>query len=537
MAQLSGHVYQLKWNPPLGALFAWIGETPSFTQLLYVLVHADDEDRVARLKQNMSYGLALALLNGVQVTANFSGSEILSLTVGPLPVINVVNMIPATLSGESWQDSEPNVTVNPANPLQIVGTAFTPDPAGGPDAPVYVSNDGGLSWTLNPVVPGGNSSTGTGDITVRFSQNALYAAYLRGDTSLTMNVAQTPDASGGAPMIAVEGRSHVDQPFVETLTDAGKDRVFVGNNDFAATSGNTGTVDVATDALGTGLFTQNRVDVRPTVPLYPNNPGFPPMDLPSVRPAVHPDGTVYAAFLGIRGNTPTQLVDVVVVRDDAWAAGVNPFRALLDPGDDLAGVIVAHKVAIGWMNYLGWQRTGSNITIAVDPRNSSTVYLAWCDGPGPQYTVHVRRSTNRGQSWSADLLTVVGATNPALAVNLAGKLGLVYQQLAMVNGAQRWETHFRSTLDAALWDDRVLATTPATTPAPVYDPYLGDYIYLTTVGLTFCGVFCANNTPDPANFPSSVRYQRKADFAGQRLLALDGTEVAPSIDPFFFRVS
>jgi hypothetical protein len=58
------------------------------------------------------------------------------------------------------------------------------------------------------------------------------------------------------------------------------------------------------------------------------------------------------------------------------------------------------------------------------------------------------------------------------------------------------------------------------------------------VGLTFCGVFCANNTPDPANFPSSVRYQRKANFATQTLLALDGiTPVPPSIDPFFFRVS
>jgi len=114
---------------------------------------------------------------------------------------------------------------------------------------------------------------------------------------------------------------------VETLTDAGRDRVFVGNNDFGAPGGHTGSVDVTTDALGTRIFTQNRVDSRPTVPLFPNTPGFPPMDLPSVRPAVHRDGTVYAAFLGIRANIPTQLIDVVVVRDDAWAAGANPFQA------------------------------------------------------------------------------------------------------------------------------------------------------------------------------------------------------------------
>src|SRR5713101_5321597 len=270
MPQLTGHVYQLKWNPALGALFAWIGETPSFTQLLYVLIHVDDEDRVARLKQNMSYGLVLAHLNDAQVTANYSQSEIQSLIVGPLPNITVVNMIPASLSNESRQDSEPNLTVNPQNPRQIVGTAFTPDPAGGPNAPVYVSNDGGFTWTLNPIVPGGNQFSGTGDITVRFSSNALYAGDLRGDNG-ALNVSQTPNAAGNATMTVLESRSKVDQPFVETLTDAGRDRVFVGNNDFNAPSGHTGTVDVTTDALGSGLFTQNRVDSRPTVPLYPNN--------------------------------------------------------------------------------------------------------------------------------------------------------------------------------------------------------------------------------------------------------------------------
>ncbi len=35
----------------------------------------------------------------------------------------VVNMIPRALSRETNQDSEPSITVNPANPLEIVGTA------------------------------------------------------------------------------------------------------------------------------------------------------------------------------------------------------------------------------------------------------------------------------------------------------------------------------------------------------------------------------------------------------------------------------
>jgi len=36
--------------------------------------------------------------------------------------VRVVNMIPTTASGETNHDSEPNLAVNPANPLQLVGT-------------------------------------------------------------------------------------------------------------------------------------------------------------------------------------------------------------------------------------------------------------------------------------------------------------------------------------------------------------------------------------------------------------------------------
>src|SRR5581483_3089395 len=53
----------------------------------------------------------------------------------------VVNMIPRSLSGEEHQDSEPTIAVNPANPLQIAASAFTPDPAAGPRAPIFVSTD------------------------------------------------------------------------------------------------------------------------------------------------------------------------------------------------------------------------------------------------------------------------------------------------------------------------------------------------------------------------------------------------------------
>jgi hypothetical protein len=42
--------------------------------------------------------------------------------------ISVVNMIPNLSSGETNQDSEPNLAVNPINTQEMAATAFTPSP-------------------------------------------------------------------------------------------------------------------------------------------------------------------------------------------------------------------------------------------------------------------------------------------------------------------------------------------------------------------------------------------------------------------------
>src|SRR5579871_2268336 len=42
--------------------------------------------------------------------------------------LHVVDIIPLSNSGETNQDSEPNLSLNPLNPQQIVASAFTPGP-------------------------------------------------------------------------------------------------------------------------------------------------------------------------------------------------------------------------------------------------------------------------------------------------------------------------------------------------------------------------------------------------------------------------
>ena len=292
---------------------------------------------------------------------------------------------------------------------------------------------------------------------------------------------------------------------------------------------------------------RQRVSVPPALNKVNNG-----QDGPPIRPAVHPDGTLYAGFYRwttINGNfTPAATItaDVIVVRDDNWAAGATPFQALLDPDDNIVGrrVITGRTVPFNNMSQpnFGQERfVASNLSIAIDPRNSSVVYVAWADRIGTDdYTLHVRLSADRGVTWSNDIRTITNATNPALAVNSAGKVAFLYQALTGDGANQRWETHVELTTDdwRTLPADVFLATVPANAPIAGPIPYLGDYVHILAVGAAFFGIFSANNQPDNANFPTGVTYQRNADFGTQTLLNLDNaTPVTISIDPFFFSIS
>jgi hypothetical protein len=467
--------------------------------------------------------------------------------------IFIVNIIPKSLSFESNQDSEPMLAVNPANPDQLVATAFTHDPSGGILAPYFISTDGGRTWALNTVVPGGDV---TGDITVAFSGTGqkLYAGILRQDSPdpliTRMNILATDDFASPTPMKVLDDRLQPDQPFALAVTvgdgpNAGRERVYIGSNDFAGQP-QTATVDVSLDAgAAAPVFTKVRIEHRST--------GAAGQDGPQVRTAVHADGTVYAAFYGWRtqsgdweANTLRVTADVVVVRDDQWGGGTPPFAALIDVGDGAVGQRVAQGVNFSFnrrgIPANGQQRLGGTLTIAVDPRpnQSGTVYLAWgSDEPGTGFTIHVRRSTNRGIIWSpSDLLTVSHGTNAALAITTNGVVGLLYQQLVGTGAQQQWETHFRQSTDGTTWSDVILATAPANDPSKDFDPYLGDYDHLLAVGKDFYGIFSASNVPDLAHFPLGVTFQRNADFNRRELLDLDNaSHVKASIDPFFFKLS
>jgi hypothetical protein len=458
--------------------------------------------------------------------------------------VRLVNMIPNSSSGETSQDSEPQVAVNPNNPDEIVATAFTP--ASGGNGPLYVSTDRGNTWDFRFVVPGGTPR----DQSVRFAESGmLYAGTLRGDRTKpnpprleilrAANVTLPRRHSGWRPgtvMTSLMTRDSTDQPYVTAMTVGKRDYVFVTNND------------------SRGAFVDHSDDARSTPPPA----GFMPAmidrrlvtrDSPSVRTAPHEDGTVYAAFCswavppaGTTPTYPTAYIDVV--RDDNFGGGTTPFRDLIG-GDGKPGVRVA-VVQIPFtgnpFTYLGLQRVGSSLSIAVDPRESSSVFIAWGDGPSREatQTLRVRWSGNQGLTWSNDLLVIPNATNPALAITRGGRVALLYQQLVRRRLQTAWETHVQVTQDywATPAEDILLASTWDFFHAGDGDPYIGDYADLIAVGRELFGVFCADNYPDSAHFPLGVRYQRNADFGKRLLLNVDGvTSVLTSVDPYFFEIS
>jgi hypothetical protein len=290
--------------------------------------------------------------------------------------ITVVNMIPKSSSGETNQDSEPSLAVNPANPLEIAGTAFTPSPnAASPNSPVFFSIDGGHTWALKDIISG----TPVRDQTLRFASSGnLYAGVLWGGgglTTINFDILRTNDFSGSNTMTLLARRQNDDQPFIQAATvtsgpGTGDDRIYVGSNDHAPPN-IPSTMDYSLNAAIAAATTKTQVLETRVV----SRDGF------QTRPAIHPNGTVYALYYALIGS-PTSC-DVVIVRDDNWASGASPFQALTDPGDSKAGLRIVTGINNPFLSlYIGQQRIGGDLSIAVDPNDSAKVYVCWGRSPG-----------------------------------------------------------------------------------------------------------------------------------------------------------
>lgn len=469
--------------------------------------------------------------------------------------VTVVNVIPRQLSGETSPNPEPSIAVNPLDPRHIViavvvrGDQFC---APGGRAPLFVSRSGGRRWSYSCVIPRRPRDVGPFDVAFEFGPDGvLYGAHLATIDSLTLRILYSRHPIGPDPMDVMFERNDVDQPWIEVVGAQDAVSIVVSGNDkrLAAedTARGTGALFVSRGALRTGMrFGDTHVEHRRiTGQNY------------AIRLAGHRDGTLYAIYYSPRGADGSEL-DIVLARDDSAARDSAAFDALRDltsaghttsgsrceRRDGRVGFRVVRCRTVPFQpahdSLFGQERrVAANLSVAVDPRNSRTVYVAWADSVGTaHYTLHVRRSLDGGAQWSDDLLTVDNATNPALAIDSTGTVGFSYQQLTGEGSSARWVTRLQLTDDAfATARTIVLASVPASIPIAYLFPYIGDYMQLVAVGTTFYGAFSASNVPHREHFPNGVIYQRRADFARQRLLDLDGKPLQDaSIDPFFFSV-
>jgi hypothetical protein len=191
---------------------------------------------------------------------------------------------------------------------------------------------------------------------------------------------------------------------------------------------------------------------------------------------------------------------------------------------------------------LGQERTSSDLAIAVDPNNANHVVIAYGNVPGSgQLQLNVVESTDGGATWSASKFTTplgVRSALPGISILANGDIGLLYAQYNPNTNAL--SQHLLTTTDDfATTIDSMLGTQTNATPAIQFNPYIGDFYDLTSVGDAFYGIFSASNDDNGilALYPS-VTFQR--DFTGIpgtatfQLTNLTGNPVSLSIDPFVF---
>jgi hypothetical protein len=471
--------------------------------------------------------------------------------------IPVVDIIPRGASGEADQNSEPSLAVNPNDPTQAVVTAFTNSTL----SPFFLTADGGASWGLFDRQPSFDSTlswSASGALYLGRTSDLQFAAdgtITRG----TQEVDRTVDpATTGAPFRLVPGSSSTsppggqipDQPRVVAARVGGVDHIYLAYNDFSPfngqtpATGNTATVRFSTD--GGATWNSCVVDRG-------NAGGF--ADGPAVRPAVH-GNRVYVAFergLAIDPVNGVGLAQVVVVRDDqgGGVGGPTAFTALGPDGATVATISAPFTSPLTGRQSLGQERIGADLSLAVDPRDPDHVYVAYAadrhDPAAGVIQVQVGESTDGGRTWSrrfaTDATARFKAALPSLAVADTGAVGLLYTAQRLAAGQSVLETHFVLMGEDPDRDaDTLLSRFTDGNPAPVFQPYIGDYEGLVAVGATFYGTFAASNQADGvhAQFPGGVRFQRAVvgtpGTPSFQLTDGRGNTVPPSIDPFAFQV-
>ena len=446
----------------------------------------------------------------------------------------LVDVVPKSDSGESVQNSEPSITVDPLDPNQLIVGAF-----GASGSSYFKSTNGGITWSdYGSLVSNDKSlawkTDGSAALTVSMDENAS-------PNTFSTYSGTTAASNFGAPINVFSG-DDLDQPWIRT---GPSNHVYVAYNDLDKAgpsdggTGNGGTASVLISNDGGNTYRSVTLD----------RVGDPFQDDPSVRLAVN-GNTVYGVF--VRWNTEVESdatgarfgSQVVVVRSDN--GGADNFAALGSGGN---GVQVATTTDVftdtgGTTLSIGKERIAAEAAIAVDPNNANHVLVAYQNAPGAngvgQVQLVVAESNDGGATWSTKFTTssAVRSSQEAISILDDGAIGFLYDSFDPAT--QQLSQHFLTTTDDfATTNDTTLATESNAGPSVQFQPYLGDFFDLTSIGNTFYGTFCASNA-DNGTGAQFANLNLQRDFTGTlgtgsfQLTDSFGNAVAASIDPYFF---
>ncbi len=447
---------------------------------------------------------------------------------------SIIDIIPVNRSGETEQNSEPSLAVDPLDPTQIIAGSFAAD------TPFFLTTDGGATWSGYDILVTDDKS-----LAWKADGSGFLTATLTTTFDIPTYTGTTSSGGFGTPIntFAPQNPDDLDQPWIRT---GPSNHVYVAYNnlnnfDTGAGQGKTASVNVSTD--GGNTYTPVVIDRVGQVA------GGPGQDAPAVRVAVN-GSTVYAAFtrwdsvFDSDANGDRYQSHVVVVRSDN--GGADSFTALGTGGNgsDVAQTISPFSTTNNSSLTLGQERVGSDLAIAVAPNNPNRLVVAYENAPGAngsgQLQLIVSESNDGGVTWSTKFTTssLTRSAQPALAILTNGTIGFLYNNYDPLT--DKLSQHLLQTADDFITtSDSVLALENNATPSFVFNPYLGDFFDLEGFGNTFYGVFSASNADNGIDaIFSNVTFQRH--FTGTpgtptfQLTDGSGNPVAASIDPFFF---
>lgn len=377
-------------------------------------------------------------------------------------------------------DTEPSIAVDPTNPNRIAIVTFAENWGAGANAPVWVSTDGGTTWTKNFII--GTPASGAGgsnDQKIVFdSQGRLLVVEL---DFLLNNFIYRQTGAPGTNLTPGTAYGN-DQPHIDVDKTAASpcfNRVYSPwlNTNIATWRSNV----------------ERSADFGATVTAVPA--GSTAFHNRTTRVAVAPNGRAYIIYKTREGAVDANFENAHfrVERSDDCGVTWNALGA--------TGVAVHSGTAVTWFsNAWGNPAKGktararsSDAWIAVDP-NSGDIYAAYCHRDASGFgQIFVARSTDMGATWSSTRVTngTRHSAYPEIAVAGNGAIGLLYIDYDD-SGASTIFRHrlARSFNLGSTWSHSNLQSMDPGPIANASSGFLwGDYEGITAHGNKFYGVF------------------------------------------------